>query len=210
MGHQVELCDLSAEMLELARSQIAEKGLEDKIRLIHCPIQDLKQHVTGTFDLVLCHAVLEWLAEPRQTLLGLFPFVNAGAYCRCFSTTVMVCCSRAWWWAILTMCALAFARSARQPLRPPIPSCRSRSMTGLVAGAAHHRQDRGAGDPRLYASQAGSGGEVRQSAGHGAAILPSGAFCLPRSLYPCDGPEAGQLIARGSRRCEPCFRCYRM
>ncbi len=78
MGHQVELCDLSAEMLELARSQIAEKGLEDKIRLIHCPIQDLKQHVTGTFDLVLCHAVLEWLAEPRQTLLGLFPFVNAG------------------------------------------------------------------------------------------------------------------------------------
>ncbi len=78
MGHQVELCDLSAEMLELARSQIAEKGLEDRIRLIHCPIQDLKQHVTGTFDLVLCHAVLEWLAEPRQTLLGLFPFVNAG------------------------------------------------------------------------------------------------------------------------------------
>ena len=78
MGHQVELCDLSAEMLDLAREQIAEKGLEDRIRLIHCPIQDLKQHVTGTFDLVLCHAVLEWLAEPRQTLLGLFPFVNAG------------------------------------------------------------------------------------------------------------------------------------
>ena len=78
MGHQVELCDLSAEMLDLARSQIAEKGLEDRIRLIHCPIQDLKQHVTGTFDLVLCHAVLEWLVEPRQTLLGLFPFVKAG------------------------------------------------------------------------------------------------------------------------------------
>ena len=78
MGHQVELCDLSAEMLDLAREQIAEKGLEDRIRLIHCPIQDLKQHVTGTFDLVLCHAVLEWLVEPRQTLLGLFPFVKAG------------------------------------------------------------------------------------------------------------------------------------
>lgn len=78
MGHQVELCDLSAEMLDLAREQIAQKGLEDRIRLIHCPIQDLKHHVTGTFDLVLCHAVLEWLAEPRQTLLGLFPFVKAG------------------------------------------------------------------------------------------------------------------------------------
>jgi len=78
MGHQVELCDLSAEMLDLAREQIAQKGLEDRIRLIHCPIQDLKHQVTGTFDLVLCHAVLEWLAEPRQTLLGLFPFVKAG------------------------------------------------------------------------------------------------------------------------------------
>ena len=55
MGHQVELCDLSAEMLDLARSQIAEKGLEDRIRLIHCPIQDLKQHVTGTFDLTGFH-----------------------------------------------------------------------------------------------------------------------------------------------------------
>ncbi len=113
MGHQVELCDLSAEMLALARSQIAEKGLEDRIRLIHCPIQDLKAHVTGTFDLVLCHAVLEWLAEPRQTLLGLFPFVNAGGILSLLFTTVTVCCSRAWWWAILTTCARGSTRSAR-------------------------------------------------------------------------------------------------
>ncbi|PJG60762.1 tRNA uridine 5-oxyacetic acid(34) methyltransferase CmoM [Aeromonas cavernicola] len=78
LGHQVELCDLSAEMLDLAREQIAEQGLADKIRLIHCPIQALDQHVTGTFDLVLCHAVLEWLAEPHQTLAGLFPFLKVG------------------------------------------------------------------------------------------------------------------------------------
>ncbi|MGL5041029.1 MAG: tRNA uridine 5-oxyacetic acid(34) methyltransferase CmoM [Aeromonas sp.] len=78
MGHQVELCDLSMDMLDLARVQIAKQGLQDNIRLIHCPIQELGMHVTGTFDLVLCHAVLEWLAEPRQTLLGLFPFVKAG------------------------------------------------------------------------------------------------------------------------------------
>ena len=84
MGHQVELCDLSAEMLDLPGSRSPRKGLEDRIRLIHCPIQALRQHLTGTFDLVLCHAVLEWLAEPRQTLLGLFPFVKPGAYCRCF------------------------------------------------------------------------------------------------------------------------------
>lgn len=115
MGHQVELCDLSAEMLDLAREQIAQKGLEDRIRLIHCPIQDLKHQVTGTFDLVLCHAVLEWLAEPRQTLLGLFPFVKAGGILSLLFTIVTASCSRAWWWAILTMCAWAFARNARLP-----------------------------------------------------------------------------------------------
>lgn len=78
LGHQVTLCDLSAEMLAMARVAIEEEGLTDRIRLIHCPIQDLKSQVTGPFDLVLCHAVLEWLAEPRQTLLGLFPFLAPG------------------------------------------------------------------------------------------------------------------------------------
>ncbi len=78
MGHQIELCDLSEEMLELGREQIREKGLEAKIRLIHCPIQDLGLHVQGEFDLILCHAVLEWLSEPRQTLLSLLGFLAPG------------------------------------------------------------------------------------------------------------------------------------
>ena len=78
MGHRVELCDLSADMLEIGRQQIEEKGLSDRIRLIHCPIQDLSQHVEGEFDLILCHAVLEWLSEPRQTLISLLGFLAPG------------------------------------------------------------------------------------------------------------------------------------
>ena len=78
MGHRVELCDLSADMLELGRQQIEAKGLGDRIRLIHCPIQDLDQHIEGEFDLILCHAVLEWLSEPRQTLLSLLRFLAPG------------------------------------------------------------------------------------------------------------------------------------
>ena len=78
MGHHIELCDLSAEMLELGRQQIEEKGLSERIRLIHCPIQALDQHVEGEFDLILCHAVLEWLSEPRQTLLSLLGFLAPG------------------------------------------------------------------------------------------------------------------------------------
>lgn len=77
MGHQTRLCDLSAEMLELGREQIEAKGLGDRIRLIHCPIQELDQHIVGEFDLILCHAVLEWLSEPRQTLLSLLRFFGS-------------------------------------------------------------------------------------------------------------------------------------
>ena len=78
LGHSVELCDLSAEMLELGRQQILEKGLQTRIRLIHCPIQELDQHLQGEFDLILCHAVLEWLSEPRQTLISLLRYLAPG------------------------------------------------------------------------------------------------------------------------------------
>ena len=120
---------LSAEMLDLAREQIAQKGLGRRIRLIHCPIQDLKHQVTGTFDLVLCHAVLEWLAEPRQTLLGLFLLASRQGHTVAAFTIVTASCSRAWWWAILTICA-CLRKKRQTALTPPIPSCRSRSMTG--------------------------------------------------------------------------------
>lgn len=78
LGHDVTLCDLSADMLALAKEQIAEKKLTDRIRLVHCSIQDLPVHVHGSFDLVLCHAVVEWLAEPKQTLAGLLNYLKPG------------------------------------------------------------------------------------------------------------------------------------
>ncbi len=42
MGHQVELCDLSAEMLALARSQIAEKGWKTEFVSSIAPFRILK------------------------------------------------------------------------------------------------------------------------------------------------------------------------
>ncbi|MCD8547814.1 MAG: tRNA uridine 5-oxyacetic acid(34) methyltransferase CmoM [Aeromonadaceae bacterium] len=75
LGHQVVLCDLSADMLEEASRQLAEQGLSDRVRLIHCAIQDLPAQLEGEFDLILCHAVLEWLSAPRDTLLSLLGFL---------------------------------------------------------------------------------------------------------------------------------------
>lgn len=76
MGHSVTLCDLSADMLALARQQLSEKQLLERVTLIHCSIQDLPLHVTGQFDLVMCHAVVEWLDDPKTTVAGLLPFLR--------------------------------------------------------------------------------------------------------------------------------------
>lgn len=75
LGHQVTLCDISAEMLTLARAQIGEYDAKHScqldITLIHAPIQALTSSEYGQFDLVLCHAVAEWLSDAETTLAAL-------------------------------------------------------------------------------------------------------------------------------------------
>jgi len=80
LGHEVVLCDLSEDMLKLAKHQIEESKLEAQIQLIHCAIQDLPQHLIAAeqFDLVLCHAVVEWLADPKSTVAGLLNYLKPG------------------------------------------------------------------------------------------------------------------------------------
>lgn len=69
LGHEVVLAEPSADMLGEARKAIVEEGLEARIRLLQCPVQQLHEQLgEGGFDLVLLHAVLEWLGRPRQTL----------------------------------------------------------------------------------------------------------------------------------------------
>ncbi|MFV7771524.1 methyltransferase [Shewanella marisflavi] len=72
LGHSVTLCDISSEMLALGKSQIEayeeSSGETLDISLIHAPIQSLTQKTLGQFDLILCHAVAEWLSDAKQTL----------------------------------------------------------------------------------------------------------------------------------------------
>lgn len=71
LGHQVVLCDLSAEMLALAKQQVSEQGLLGQFEFIQAPIQSLRVAALGQFDLILCHAVLEWVAEQAALLASL-------------------------------------------------------------------------------------------------------------------------------------------
>ncbi|TMP25605.1 SAM-dependent methyltransferase [Pseudoalteromonas rubra] len=67
-GHHVTLIDISKEMLVQAQTQAEALGVSDRITLIHAPLQALPDLNLGQFDLVLCHAVLEWLTEQQQAL----------------------------------------------------------------------------------------------------------------------------------------------
>lgn len=80
-GHDLVLCDISERMLELAKGQAVEAGVADAVTFLHSPIQSLStQCGSQAFDLVLCHAVLEWVVDPRQLLATLADLVKPGGY----------------------------------------------------------------------------------------------------------------------------------
>lgn len=70
-GHQVLLTDISSEMLSRAPAELIKR-------------QASIQTIAGehpSFDLLLCHAVLEWVAEPFSIISSLYNCLDAGRYC---------------------------------------------------------------------------------------------------------------------------------
>lgn len=76
LGHDIVLCDISSELLKEAKRQIVGKEYAGNIQILHCSIQDLPNYIDREFDLILNHAVLEWLDEPKQTLQKLLAFLS--------------------------------------------------------------------------------------------------------------------------------------
>lgn len=77
LGHDVTVCDPSQEMLEKARVAMPEAR---SVRFVQATVQELGARVEGTFDLVLCHAVLEWLAQPKEAVGALVPLLAPEGY----------------------------------------------------------------------------------------------------------------------------------
>ncbi|MFP3925396.1 methyltransferase domain-containing protein [Pseudomonas sp. W5-36] len=65
-GHDVTLAEPAAPMLEGARQRFADAG--QRATFIQAPWQALPDILTERYDLVICHAVLEWLDEPFTIL----------------------------------------------------------------------------------------------------------------------------------------------
>ena len=80
-GHRVWLADISADMLTLAREQVQARGLEAQVNLLQLPLQALAgDDRVPPADLMLCHAVLEWLAQPAAAIMELAACTRPGGY----------------------------------------------------------------------------------------------------------------------------------
>ncbi|MEK6220466.1 MAG: methyltransferase domain-containing protein [Psychrobacter cryohalolentis] len=73
-GHTLVINDISANMLEKAQESAAQSSANDEklnIAWYVCPYQELEEKLadkTEKFDLIMCHALLEWLAEPAAIM----------------------------------------------------------------------------------------------------------------------------------------------
>ncbi|WP_299592411.1 methyltransferase domain-containing protein [uncultured Microbulbifer sp.] len=80
-GHELWITDISAGMLQLAQEQAVARGLESRVQTLQLPLQALSADArTSAADLLLCHAVLEWLEHPQQALVHLAECLVPGGY----------------------------------------------------------------------------------------------------------------------------------
>ena len=84
-GGDVHLTDISAEMLSLARTNIHNSGLTDaqkaQASFQQISLQGLMQQNFVPFDVVTCHAVLEWLDQPAEFFAAVTPLLAEGGWC---------------------------------------------------------------------------------------------------------------------------------
>ncbi|WP_437217174.1 tRNA uridine 5-oxyacetic acid(34) methyltransferase CmoM [Pectobacterium sp. LFLA-215] len=78
LGHQVLLCDVSDEMIQRAKNAAAAQGVTHNMRFVQCAAQDIAQYMESPADLILFHAVLEWVAQPQQMLKILYDCLSPG------------------------------------------------------------------------------------------------------------------------------------
>ncbi|MGO4894390.1 methyltransferase [Flavobacterium sp. W21_SRS_FM6] len=74
LGHEVTLTDISGETLAIAKAKFATN---DKLTLCH---QDILSLPETQYDLVICHAVLEWLSDPFPVIQKLVALLKPAGY----------------------------------------------------------------------------------------------------------------------------------
>jgi S-adenosylmethionine-dependent methyltransferase len=75
LGHNVTLTDISTQALSMAKTKLGKRNKLDIQHLDILSISNEKQ-----FDLVVCHAVLEWLQYPFEVIRKLVDLVKPGGH----------------------------------------------------------------------------------------------------------------------------------
>lgn len=98
LGHNCVLSDVSEVMLDKAKENyqvMLESGAIDKavsVRFLHAPYQMLKSCLSeyqDSFDVILCHAVLEWVDNPQELITVLTSLLKTdGLLSLCFYNPV--------------------------------------------------------------------------------------------------------------------------
>lgn len=78
LGIEVTLLDSSPAMLQIAKRAALEAGITDKVVLQHGEAANVaRMFPWGTFDLVLCHNVLEYVDDPAAVLSAMARIMRA-------------------------------------------------------------------------------------------------------------------------------------
>jgi len=79
-GHEIHLCDISEEMLEQGKALFTEQAPQAKVTFQKCSLQDTDTFFPDQYDIVMNHAVLEWVEDQAQALHILHSKVKAGGH----------------------------------------------------------------------------------------------------------------------------------
>ncbi len=77
---RITFCEPSAEMIALARRAFVRQAPYAQVRFLQQPLQQLPHYLKQPQDLVLFHAVIEWLADPESALTRLAQLIRPGGW----------------------------------------------------------------------------------------------------------------------------------
>ena len=80
LGHDVTLVDPSEGMLGVARAQADAAGVAERLTVVHAGVDDLAHLGLGTFDVVLFHFVIHYLADPAAAVAAAARHVAPGGF----------------------------------------------------------------------------------------------------------------------------------
>ncbi len=78
LGHSIDLVEPSKDMLAIAEKEIESESLGGSIQIINESAQIYCESNEKQYDCIVFHAVLEWLAQPKETLQTLLTQLKPG------------------------------------------------------------------------------------------------------------------------------------